>query len=102
MDLPTLQDGRESGDIITLHKMVNGIEKISKQDLVMMNEENGQTRGHSKKISKSWCSKDIRKYSFSLSPVDICNLINEVVVTATNIPNFKEILDKWRYGDGTL
>ena len=48
MGLPTLQDRRERGDQITLFKLVNDIEKLDKQDLVMMNEETRQTRGHSK------------------------------------------------------
>ena len=51
MGLPTLQDRRER-DPITLHNIVNGIEKIDKQDLVMIKEENGPTRDHSK-IRKS-------------------------------------------------
>ena len=37
--LPTLQDRTERGDLITLYKIVNGIEKLDKQDLVMMSEE---------------------------------------------------------------
>ena len=35
MGLPTLQDRRERGDLITLYKKVNGIEKLDKQNLVM-------------------------------------------------------------------
>ena len=34
MGLPTLQDRRERGDLITLYKIINGIEKLEKQ--VMM------------------------------------------------------------------
>ncbi|MPC47606.1 hypothetical protein E2C01_041356 [Portunus trituberculatus] len=37
MGLPTLQDRRERGDLITMYKIVNGIEKIDKQDLVVVN-----------------------------------------------------------------
>ena len=35
MGLPTLQDRRERGDLITLCKIVNDIERLEKQDLVM-------------------------------------------------------------------
>ena len=38
MTLPTLQDRRER-DLITLYKIVNGFEKLDKQNLVMMEEE---------------------------------------------------------------
>ena len=53
MELSTLQDGRDRGDLITLHKIINRFKKIDKQDLVMMKEETGQMRGHSEKIRKS-------------------------------------------------
>ena len=35
MGLPTLQDRRERGDLITLYKIANGIEKLEEQNLVM-------------------------------------------------------------------
>ena len=51
--LPTLQDRRERGDLITLYKIVNGIEKLENQNLVMMEEESRHVGGHSRKIKKS-------------------------------------------------
>ena len=102
MGLLTLQDRRERGDLITLYKIINGIKKIDKEELVVVKQEGRQTRGHSKKIRKSQCVGDIRKYSFPHRIVDTWNGLNEEVVTATNIHNFKEKLDKWRYGDRTL
>ena len=35
MGLPNQQDRRERGDLITLYKTVNGIEKLDMQNLVM-------------------------------------------------------------------
>ena len=61
MGLPTLQDRRDRGDLITLYKIVNGIEKLNKKNLVMMEEETRQIRGHSRKIKKSQCLKDTKK-----------------------------------------
>ncbi|MPC98905.1 hypothetical protein E2C01_094291 [Portunus trituberculatus] len=61
MGLPILQDRREQGDLITMYKIVNGIEKIDKDDLVLVTEEAGRTRGHAKKIKKSQCVKNIGK-----------------------------------------
>ena len=52
MGLPTLQEKRERGDLITLYKIVNGMKKLYTQNLVMMEEETRQMRGHSKKIKK--------------------------------------------------
>ena len=50
--LPTLQDRRKRGDLIILYKVVNGIVKLDKQNLVMMEEKSRQMRGHSGKIKK--------------------------------------------------
>ena len=61
----SLEDRRERGDLITLYKIVNGMEKMDKQDLVMMTEDQGRTRGHSKKIRKRQCVKDTGKNNFS-------------------------------------
>ena len=48
MGLPSVQHRRERGDLITLHKIVNGIEKLDKQNLVM-EEESRQMRGQTLK-----------------------------------------------------
>ena len=103
MELPTLQVRRERGDLITMYKVVNGIEKIDKQDLVLLKEEdNERTRGHSKRIRKSQCLRNIKKYSFPHRTVDIWNGLNEETVTAASVHKFKEMLDKYRYGDRTI
>ncbi|MPC89707.1 hypothetical protein E2C01_084664 [Portunus trituberculatus] len=61
MGLPTLQDRREQIDLITVYKIVNGIEKIDKEDLVLVTEEDRRTRGHIKEIRMRQCVKDIGK-----------------------------------------
>ena len=55
MRLPTLQDRKERGDLITLYKIVSGIEKFNKQDLVIMEEGTREMRGHLKTIKKRQC-----------------------------------------------
>ena len=95
MGLPTLQDRRERGDLITLFKIVNDIEKLDHQNLVMMEEETRWMRGHSK-IKKSRCLRDTRKRSFPHRIVNTWNGLKEEVVEATNIHKFKEMLDIWR------
>ena len=59
----------------------------------MMEEDTREIRGHSKKIKKSQCLKDIKKYSFPHRNVDVWNGLKEEVVTATNIHKFKEMFD---------
>ena len=98
--LPTLQVRRERGDLITMYKLVNKMEKVDRQDLVQHIEEGTRrTRGHQKKIRKSRCTGDIKKYSFPHRTVDIWNELREEVVMADNVHLFKEKLDAYRYGD---
>ena len=65
IELPTLQERRERGDLITLLKLVNNMEKIDREDLVVRVEEGERhTGGVMKKLKKSQCSGDMKKYSF--------------------------------------
>ncbi|MPC25848.1 hypothetical protein E2C01_018971 [Portunus trituberculatus] len=42
------------------------------------------------------CVKDIGKYSFPCRMIDKWNVLNNEIVTAQNVHNFKEELHKWR------
>ncbi len=100
--LPTLQERRERGDLITMFKLVNGMEKIDRDDLVIKVEEGDRrTRGHMKKLKKSHCLGDIKKYSFPHRTVEIWNNLKEEVVAAKSVHMFKKKLDKFGYGDRT-
>ncbi|MPC19920.1 hypothetical protein E2C01_012849 [Portunus trituberculatus] len=85
-----------------MYKIVNGIEKIDKKDLVLVTEEDRKTRCHAKKIKMRQCVKDIGKYCFPLRTVEKWNALNNEVVSAHNVHNCKKKLDKWRHGDRTL
>ncbi|MPC25445.1 hypothetical protein E2C01_018558 [Portunus trituberculatus] len=61
MGLPTLQNRRERGDLITMYKIVIDIGKINEDDLVLLTDDDGRTRGHEKKIRMRQCMKDIGK-----------------------------------------
>ena len=64
--LTTLQCRRERGDLITLYEIVNGMEKLDTPNLVIMEEETRQMRGHSRKIKKSRCLKDTKSTVFHI------------------------------------
>ncbi|MPC93796.1 hypothetical protein E2C01_088938 [Portunus trituberculatus] len=81
MGLPTLQDRGECGDLITMYKIVNDIEKIDKEDLVLLTEEDGRTKGH-EKIKMRQCVKDNGKYSFPHRTVEKWNALDNGIVTA--------------------
>ena len=94
MELPTLQARRERGDLITMYKIVNHIDKIDKQDLVVLKEDDGgRMRGHSKRIRKGQCLREIQKYSFPHRMVDVWNGLSEEIVTAASVQKFNEMLD---------
>ncbi|MPC22543.1 hypothetical protein E2C01_015562 [Portunus trituberculatus] len=65
-----------------MYKIVKGIKKIDNEDLVLVTEDR-RTIGHVKKIRMR-------------QTVEKCNALNNEVVTAHNVHNFKEKLDKWR------
>ena len=44
MRLPTLKERRDIGDLITMYKLVHGLEKLDREDLVV--RDKGKTRGH--------------------------------------------------------
>ena len=100
--LPTLQERRERGDLITMFKLVNNMEKVDREDLVVkVEEQERRTRGHTKKLKKTQCFGDIKKYSFPHRTVETWNKLKEEVVTAKSVHMFKEKLDKLWYGDRT-
>ncbi|MPC69185.1 hypothetical protein E2C01_063400 [Portunus trituberculatus] len=58
-----------------------------------------KTRGYVKKIRMRQCVKDIGKYCFPHRKVEKWNALNNEVVTAHNVHNLKEKLDKWKHGE---
>ena len=62
MELTTLEKRRERGDMITLFRLLNGMENIDRGDLYEMNVR--QTRDHGRKLKPSTCRRDIKKCSF--------------------------------------
>ena len=95
MGLPTLQERRVGGDLITLLKLINNMSRVDRIDLVpQMEEGERRTRGHGIKINKSRCVSDIKKCSFPYRTIDIWNDLKEEVVVANNVHIYKEKLDK--------
>ncbi len=69
MELLTLEQRREKGDMIALHKLVNKIDKIDKDDLLPARLQG--LRGHGKKLMKGNCLRDLKKYSFPQRSADM-------------------------------
>ena len=98
MNLPSLEDRRERGDLISVYKMMNGLDRVG-EELLRMDDRN--TRGHGKKLKKDSCVRDIKKYSFPHRVVNVWNGLPENIVNAKTIHKFKAELDTTRYRDRT-
>ena len=101
LDLPTLEERRDRGDLIALYKFTSGMDELDRDDLIVR-EERRELRGHSKKLRKGTCLKDIKKYSFPYRSVDMWNGLNKDIVEAGSVHQMKERLDRCRSGDGTV
>ncbi len=55
LGLITLERRRERGDLIALHRMQEGLEKLDREDLLV--RERTETRGNSKKLKKKFFGK---------------------------------------------
>ena len=99
INLPTLEERRERGDMITLHKCVNGLEFIDRDNFIT--PAVGRTRGHSKKLARRRSKKDIRKFSFPTRSIEKWNALPEEVVCAKTIHSFKEKYDQMEKADVT-
>ena len=75
------------------------MERFDREDMFV--RDTRSTRGHSKKLMKTRCVKDVKKYSFPYRCIDTWNALDDETVHAKTVSKFKEILDKKRYGDGT-
>lgn len=92
LGLTTLEKRRERGDLIALYRILGGLEKMDRDDLVIRDVSN--TRGHIKKIKVSACRRDIKKYSFPHRCITTWNGLSQETVCAKNIQSFKASLDK--------
>ena len=78
LGLWTLEERRNKSDLIEVFKPYKGLTTIM---FSIVLDTMGRTRGHSLKISKQSCLKDIRKYFFS----------NRVVNRWNSLPDHKSL-----------
>ena len=100
MELPTLEERRVRGDMITLYKLINGMDVLDREDLLLPARAQG-LRGHGKKLRKDTCRRDVKKYSFPQRSIEKWNSLSAEVVGAVSVKQMKERLDGSRTGDGT-
>ena len=99
LELLTLEQRREQGDLITIYRIMKGKECLDREDLLKM--DRGKTRGHAMKLKKDNYRRDLKKNSFPHRVIDICNKLDEEIVCANTIQQFKNKLDLARYKNGS-
>jgi len=100
LKLPTLVEERERGDVIAVYRARKGVDKVDREDLFVWDQRD--TRGYGKKLKRTTCRRDTKKYSFPYRSIEILNNLDAEVVHGRNINEFKAKLDNKRYGDGTV
>ena len=95
LNLPTLEQRRERGDMIAIFRIMKGIEDLDRDDLVTWDTRD--TRGHGRKIKKVTYRRNVKKNSFPHRAIEMWNGLSSEVV----LSQFKIKLDKERFRDGT-
>ena len=91
LNLPTLKERRERGDMITTFKFIKGFDDVRSENY--FDRRHGTTRGHSQKLRKRAPKQDVSKYFFSNRVVDRWNALKEETIQAKTIANFKKRYD---------
>lgn len=92
LNLPTLLYRRKRGDLIQVFKILNGYDDISPDEFFKFSGTT--TRGHSKKLFKTRCTKTVRQNSFAIRVIEDWNSLPEEIVSAKSVLQFKTLLDK--------
>ena len=99
LGLWTLEERRNRADLIKVFKLSSGNTALSLEFFFDL-DTGRRIRGHSVKLHKPHCHKDIRKYFFSLRVVNRWNSLPEEVVLSSSINSFKSHLQ--RIGETTM
>ncbi len=90
LNLTTLELKRERGDLITVYRMMKGMEDLDRDDLITWDTRN--TRRHDKMIKKIFVGGASRR-SFPHRVVDVWNGLKIELVQTETISEFKAKLD---------
>jgi len=66
LGLWTLEERRNRQDIIEVFKMYRGYSSVALQELFEIDTNSKGTRGHSCKLKKARCTRDIARYFFRI------------------------------------
>ena len=78
LELPTLEQRRERGDLVTIYRIMKDMEVLDREDLLKWETRN--TRGHGRKLRKDNYRRNLKKNSFPHRVVDVWNNLDEAIV----------------------
>ena len=91
LNLPTLYYRRLRGDMITVYKMITGLNDNSA--IAKLTRATTVTRGNIFKFNQGHVHYDLRKHSFNIRIISIWNSLPKPVVSACSVLNFEKNLD---------
>jgi len=94
--LQTLEERHNRQDLVEVFKMYKGYRpsSVALQERHRLNSKG--TRGHSCKLMKARCTKDITRYFFSNKVINRWNVLEQSAVDASSINAFKNSLENVR------
>ena len=95
LKLWTLEERRNRTDVIEVFKSWKGMSRLPFKAIFELNQSL-RTRGHSLKLLKHHCAKDLRKYFFSERVINVWNSLDQETVASTTVNEFKANLDRLR------
>jgi len=90
----TLEERRNRADVIEVFKMAHGVSAIFLDEMFHL-DISRRTRGHSLKLIKYRCNKDVKKY-FLFRVISKWNMLDDTTVTAKTVNSFKTKLEMER------
>ena len=92
LNLWSLEERRNRADLIEVYRMKQGYSKLCFEDFFDI-DTSKRTRGHSCKLIKSRCNKDLRRFFFSQRVVNRWNKLSDDTVSAPSLISFKNKLN---------
>ena len=93
MGLPSLKYRRIRGDMIQVYKFLKE-DKLKYKHLLPLCDSRYGTKGHELKLKKGRYNCQLREFSFSFRVVNTWNNLKPITIQATNMINFKKLLDE--------
>ena len=90
LGLPSLEWRRLNYDLILAYKILHGMIDINLPNSFKFQQSN--TRGHSFKLAKPHCLRDISKHFFSNCIIDVWKSLPSDIVSAKSVFSFKRKL----------